>query len=80
VATDYEKYSVVYSCSSIFGLAKAEYVWILTREQNPTEEILTAVNQHISEKIPNYSIDNLYFTIQDGTCQYYQDASNTFVQ
>lgn len=32
LATDYKNYSVVYACSDLFGLAKSEAVWILTRE------------------------------------------------
>ena len=31
LATDYETFAVVYSCSS-FYLAKSEYIWVLTRE------------------------------------------------
>ena len=30
--TDYQTYSIVYSCRTLFGVAKKEYVWLLTRE------------------------------------------------
>ncbi|KFM69602.1 Apolipoprotein D, partial [Stegodyphus mimosarum] len=40
--TDYENYSVVYSCFSVFKLFNAEYLWILSR--TPTLEDATKEN------------------------------------
>jgi len=31
VSTDYENYSIVYSCSKLFGFYKVEFAWILGR-------------------------------------------------
>ena len=31
--TDYDTYSIIYSCRSILGVAKKEYIWVLTREK-----------------------------------------------
>ena len=33
VDTDYENYTLIYSCSSLIGLAKVEFAWILSRER-----------------------------------------------
>ena len=33
VYTDYNNYSVVYSCMDILGVAKSEYIWVLSREE-----------------------------------------------
>ncbi|GFS10181.1 apolipoprotein D [Elysia marginata] len=46
LATDYDSYSLVYSCSDLFGISM-EYAWILSRERNAgldvsgLEQILT---------------------------------------
>ena len=37
--TDYESYSVVYSCSDVLGFGKFHYVWVLTRDQVISEAI-----------------------------------------
>ncbi|XP_072391124.1 apolipoprotein D-like [Diabrotica undecimpunctata] len=39
LSTDYENYSVVLSCDKAFGIT-AETVWILTRAQNPSQDII----------------------------------------
>nr|XP_022338963.1 apolipoprotein D-like [Crassostrea virginica] len=36
--TDYDQFSLVYSCSSVFGRARFEILWILTRNQNGITE------------------------------------------
>lgn len=70
LATDYKNYSVVYSCNEMFGLGKSEAVWVLTREQEFTPEVNEAVKGHLSTKIPHYTTDNFYKTIQGGDCKY----------
>ncbi len=70
LATDYKNYSVVYSCSDMFGFAKTENVWILTREKELTAEVNEAVKGHLTTKVPHYTNDNFYQTKQGGECQY----------
>lgn len=36
--TDYDNYSLVYSCDIIFGFIKFEAAWILSRSQNLDEQ------------------------------------------
>jgi len=39
--TDYDSYAIVYSCSpKFFGLLKSEFLWILTRERNPSASVI----------------------------------------
>ena len=38
--TDYESYSVVYSCTQILEL-RNEFAWVLTRDINPAPEIVS---------------------------------------
>uniref|UniRef100_W8BMB3 Apolipoprotein D n=1 Tax=Ceratitis capitata TaxID=7213 RepID=W8BMB3_CERCA len=40
LATDYENYAVVYSCKNLAD-AHAKNVWILTRERDPAEDVVT---------------------------------------
>lgn len=55
--TDYSSYSVVYSCSEYLGIYHAEFVWILTRERNPSTE-LTAKLISFVESL-GYSASNI---------------------
>jgi apolipoprotein D and lipocalin family protein len=70
LATDYKNYSIVYSCSDLFGLGRTENVWVLTREQSLTDEVNSIVKGHIQDKIPHYTPDNFYRTVQDASCKY----------
>ncbi|XP_044746730.1 apolipoprotein D-like [Coccinella septempunctata] len=38
--TDYDNYSVVWSCVDIPPIVSAEFAWILTRERSPAQEIV----------------------------------------
>jgi len=38
--TDYTGYAIVYTCSDVLGLFKSEFAWLLTREKNPSEEVV----------------------------------------
>ncbi|RZF38442.1 hypothetical protein LSTR_LSTR011932 [Laodelphax striatellus] len=44
VDTDYESYSVVYSCTSIFGLFNLKFLWLLTRTPEPTQYVIERMN------------------------------------
>ena len=70
VATDYENYAAVYSCSKV-GPLKAAYVWILGRQQNITQEHRQEAIKYVRERITDYDVDNnLYYTYQGDKCQY----------
>lgn len=72
VATDYKSYSLVYSCTDILGYAKADYVWLLTRDQDLTDDLSESVKNLLIERVPDYNLSNIYRTSQGGTCQYIQ--------
>ena len=57
--TDYENYSIVYTCSSyFFGLLKQENVWILAREPNISLEV-EPLFETIYAKVPKYPVTDL---------------------
>ena len=70
VSTDYTNYSVVYSCTNHFWLAKTERVWILTRTANPDASVIAAAENAITTQLPNYGLSPLYRPAQGGSCQY----------
>lgn len=74
--TDYENVAVVYSCDS-YLLAKTEYIWILTRSQEPIEAFIYKGLQVIKEKVPGYDQTQIRRTLQGPTanCKYLKNAS-----
>ncbi len=60
--TDYKTYSIVYSCRSVFGVSKNEFVWLLTREADVEEAIISKARAVISDRLPWYNLNNLYYT------------------
>ena len=46
VDTDYQSYTIVYTCSEKLFL-KFELLWILTRERNPSPQLIDSVEQKI---------------------------------
>merc|ERR1712071_569748 len=40
LGTDYTSFTVVWSCFDLFGLANTQFLWIFTREQVPSDEVL----------------------------------------
>lgn len=55
LGTDYDNYSVVYTCGSRFeGLMHREVVWILTRKPNPDRDVIDKAYSIIEEKLPHY--------------------------
>ena len=73
VSTDYDSYALVYACNDVF-LAKVDYVWLLTREQNPPQSLIDNILQILQERVPEYTHDNISFTYQGPSCKYLTDA------
>ena len=72
--TDYDTFAVVYSCSNYY-LAKAEYIWVLTREQNVVDyQVLFDALNVLRNKVPGYDQSSIYRTVQGGSCKYYSEA------
>ncbi len=62
VSTDYDNYSIVYSCSKLLGLYRVEFAWILGRVADIPGEILAQAIDILKIKVPSYDISKLYFT------------------
>jgi apolipoprotein D and lipocalin family protein len=79
--TDYENVVVVYSCDS-YLLAKTEYIWILTRSQEPIEAFIYQGLQVLKEKVPTYDQTQIRRTLQGSTanCKYLETASYEVAQ
>ena len=62
--TDYETYTVVYSCSNIAkGLASFEFLWILSRTPTLDDATMISIVEKIDAKLPKYN----YFRNQHQT-------------
>lgn len=69
IETDYEKFTIVHSCSEYFwGLYTFELLWILARDPNPTESEI----ESWMEKTQAYGFDvsQLQRTYQGAKCHY----------
>ena len=62
--TDYDGYAVIYTCMGLGGIFNIEYVWILTRDPNPSAEIIEKAMNVLSTKIPKYDVSALQLTPQ----------------
>ena len=62
VDTDYESFAVVYSCMDLF-VARAEFVWILSRTPEISQEKLNELTNIIADKT-KISVDTIRFTNQ----------------
>ena len=68
--TDYVSYSIIYSCTMLFGgLFKGEYVYILTRQPYGVNDIRRKIIEErayytLKDKIPSYNINNLVPALQ----------------
>ena len=70
VSTDYETYSIVYSCEEFLGVAKIEYLWILSREIEPLADFYEDLFKIIKSEIPNYDMTKFIKAVQGGGCIY----------
>ena len=64
VETDYTSYTVIYTCTGLPGIYNIEYVWILTRDPIPSQDVLDKAMEAIHTKIPKYDSDVLFATPQ----------------
>ena len=62
VETDYDSYTVIYTCTGVSHIYNIEYVWILTRDANPSDETMQKAFDAVTNKIPGYDLSNLYST------------------
>ncbi|TNV78151.1 hypothetical protein FGO68_gene14548 [Halteria grandinella] len=77
IDTDYETFALVYSCSSYY-VAKSEYIWVLTREQNPDESVIFNALQTLKARVPDYDQTQVRRTKQGGSCKYIQNAPQAY--
>ena len=61
--TDYESFSIVYSCFNLF-FARTQFYWILSRTPEMSQEKRTYILNYIKEKL-NISEDKFRFTNQN---------------
>ena len=67
--TDYETYSVVYSCGDILGTFGFDFLWILAREKELEKDIMDKIVANIKKKIPSYGYEsNIFETYQGKRC------------
>ena len=52
--TDYDTYSIVYSCSNFYGRITFDMLWVLAREPYLTQDKMLAIKDIISNKVPAY--------------------------
>lgn len=80
--TDYENYSVIYSCMNLLNVAKIENVWILSRDTELSAKLMNEARDIIRERVPWYSLENLRTTNQGGKCKYLplSDLEEAFYQ
>jgi apolipoprotein D and lipocalin family protein len=58
IDSDYENYSIVYSCSNTyFGYGRSETAWILSRDQVMDEALLQELIAKTKAAVPNYDFD-----------------------
>ena len=70
--SDYDTYSIVYTCESIwYGFASREYLWVLAREPEISNELLQQLSEKIEETLPDYEFwENTVRTVQGDSCAY----------
>ena len=64
ISTDYDSYTVVYSCKEhMQGLFSTDVMWVLAREKTLADEALLDIIKVIDERIPGYNFfDNHHMT------------------
>lgn len=57
IATDYENYSLVYSCQKFAYLFKIEYAWFFSRDKNLDEKKVEEIEKKFNKNILNNMIN-----------------------
>ena len=72
--TDYDKITVIYSCFDISGSMAngiSEYVWILSRDPQISDEDLARGIGVVNQQLPNFDVEGqLNYTSQGDQCPY----------
>lgn len=48
LSTDYQSYSLVYSCSDFFGVFNIDFAWILARTRTLTEDAIKQLHEKLT--------------------------------
>jgi len=69
VETDYDTYTLIFSCRDLAHIVYAEFAWILTRDPKPDPAIV----QRLKTKLGSYNVDVSKFQVTNQTaCPQYQ--------
>ena len=70
--TDYENYTIVYSCDSyIDGWLHADNLWIMAREPTMSDSLFAKITDILAEKILYYDVmQDTHKTYQGDWCEY----------
>eukprot|EP00349_Pseudokeronopsis_sp_Brazil_P011498 CAMPEP_0202977942 /NCGR_PEP_ID=MMETSP1396-20130829/84543_1 /ASSEMBLY_ACC=CAM_ASM_000872 /TAXON_ID= /ORGANISM="Pseudokeronopsis sp., Strain Brazil" /LENGTH=116 /DNA_ID=CAMNT_0049716773 /DNA_START=361 /DNA_END=711 /DNA_ORIENTATION=+ len=68
--TDYENFTIVYSCVDSHIKTSGVNLWILSRTPELAEEHLKHALDVIEAQLPEYQQEWLYFGVQGETCNY----------
>lgn len=49
IATDYDNWSVVFSCTNYFGFFHTRLIWIMTTERHPKPELLQTAYNYLND-------------------------------
>ncbi|CDW78698.1 apolipoprotein d [Stylonychia lemnae] len=72
VDTDYESYSLVYSCLDIPDQGKLEYAWILSRTPELADSLFQHASDVLKKKVKDYDQSKFHHTKQGKDCTYLQ--------
>jgi len=73
LGTDYESYAVVYSCTNFTPMAHSKLLWILTRERQPSEDVVLAAKKVIDD---NHLSQSYLIETMQRDCPVIRSASN----
>ena len=78
LSTDYNSYAITYSCVELLeGAFSYDYLWVMAREPEITDEAMQSIVVEIERKIPDYRFqDNHKLTRQGESCPYDQMPKN----
>mmetsp|Transcript_35107 Transcript_35107/g.46210 ORF Transcript_35107/g.46210 Transcript_35107/m.46210 type:complete len:86 (-) Transcript_35107:170-427(-) len=69
--TDYETYSIVYSCSDYMDTVSFDMLWILAREREISDDLMLSLVDKINQKVPEYGFfQNHLMCHQSDWCPY----------